>query len=271
MSESYQYLPGCSLHCLAREYTQSFESVAQQLGLAVRELRDWNCCGATAARSLDEFLSLVLAARNLALAQEARALLVPCSLCYNNLMWAQRALQDMTTRERVNAALRPLGLVYSAGVDVRHPLHVLVRDIGFDTIAARVTHPLRGLRVVSYYGCLLTRPRAVALPESDVNPVWLDQLAQALGATALPFAAKTQCCGGSLVLTHPDEALGAAKRVLDAARDVDAQCIIVACPLCHLSLGEKQSTIEKRYARQYNLRVVYFTQLLGAALGLNYA
>ncbi|MBI5302656.1 MAG: CoB--CoM heterodisulfide reductase iron-sulfur subunit B family protein [Chloroflexi bacterium] len=265
----YQYVPGCSLHGMARAYDQSFQLVAKHLGIELAEVRDWACCGATAARSLDETLGLALAARTLALAQKKSArLFAPCSMCYNNLAHTAHALQDTGTRTRVNAALKSLGLEYTEPVRVAHPLEIFAREIGFARIAEKVTRPLRDLRVVAYYGCLLTRPRDIAIEASDANPMMLDDLLNALGATVLPFAAKTRCCGGSLLLTHPDAALVASRRVLDEAQNAGARRIAVACPLCKMSLDDKQSTIEKRFGVKYNIQVSYFTQLMTAAFGI---
>ncbi|MBI4785898.1 MAG: CoB--CoM heterodisulfide reductase iron-sulfur subunit B family protein [Chloroflexi bacterium] len=270
MSNVYQYLPGCSLHGTARDYAVSFEKVARHLDLELTELQGWNCCGATAARSLNEFLPLVLSARNLAIAEKgAGALLAPCSMCYNNLATAQHALRDDALRKRVNSTLRRLDLSYSGEISVTHPLEILMREIGLEGIATKVQRPLDGLKVVSYYGCLLTRPRHISIPESDCNPVWLDRLAETVGAVALPFSSKTRCCGGSLQLTHPDSAMVAAKRLLDEARELEAECILVACPLCHLSLQGKQRTIENRLRTRYGINVLYFTQLLERAFGGN--
>ena len=265
----YQYFPGCSLHGIAQDYAKSLHAIGRPLGLVLRELEGWNCCGATAARSLDDSLALFLAARNLALAQaKGQQLLVPCNLCFSNLATATRALGDENARRSVGPALRSCGLTYDGQVTVVHPLQAVVADVGLKRIKSQVARPLTGLKVVSYYGCLLTRPRAVALPESDCSPRWLDQMATAVGATPLPFSAKTRCCGGPLLTTHPEAARLAAKPLLDEARDLGAQCIAVTCPQCHLVLAGTQRAIQRRHGVKYGIPVVYFTQLLGLALGM---
>lgn len=265
----YGYFPGCSIHGTAREYGLSLRAVFRQLGVGLNEIEDWSCCGATAARSLDGLLPAVLGARNLAIAQRmGKPLLAPCNLCYNNLAVARHALRDEALRQRVNGSLRDLGLAYSGDVAVLHPLQVIASEVTIERIAAEVVRPLTGLKVVSYYGCLLTRPGYVAAGESNFNPTLLDHLASALGADPLPFSAKTRCCGGPLLMTHPDAAFAATKRLLDEARDLGAQCIVVTCPQCQLSLGASQGTIGARYGVKYGIPVLYFTQLLGLALGL---
>lgn len=266
----YQFFPGCSLHGTAREYAVSLRAVFNKLGLTLNEIEGWNCCGATAARSLDELLPIVLGARNLALAQESdQPLLAACNMCYSNLAIAQHSLQEETVRKRVNSRLRELGISYSGGVPLLHPLQAVATETGLERIAAEVVRPLVGLRVVSYYGCLLTRPRYASIGESNFNPMALDHLTLALGAKPLPFSAKTRCCGGPLLMTHPDAACSAAKSLLDEAKELGTQCIVVTCPQCQMSLGANQGTIEARYGVKYDIPVLYFTQLLGLALGID--
>ena len=267
----YQFFPGCSLHGTAREYAVSLRAAFAKLGFKLNELEGWNCCGATAARSLDELLPTVLGARNLALAQERdQPLLAACNMCYSNLAIARHALQEESLCRRVNGRLREMGITYSGGVPLLHPLQVVTTEAVLERVAAEVVRPLSGLRVVSYYGCLLTRPRYASVGESNFNPMALDRLAMALGAKPLPFSAKTSCCGGPLLMTHPDAAYFAAKGLLDEAKELGAQCIVVSCPQCHLSLGGKQRTIEARYGVKYGMQVLYFTQLLGLALGIGH-
>lgn len=267
MSREYHYFPGCSLHGAARAYDTSLRDVVRVLGVKLHELDGWNCCGATAARSLSRSLPLVLAARNLALVRNGGSLLVPCNLCYNNLATARQLLQDEDLRKRVNSHLKHLGLACPARTPVVHPLQALMSDVGLNHIASRVTNPLTGIKVVCYYGCLLTRPREVSIPESNFNPVWLDDLARASGASVLPFSSKTRCCGGPQLMTHPEAARLASKRILDEARDLGARCIVVTCPMCHVSLHSSQaSQRDGRSCRR--VLVLYFTQLLGLALGI---
>ena len=267
----YEFFPGCSVHGSAREYGSSLKAVFQRFGFGLTEIEDWSCCGATAARSLDGFLPTMLGARNLAIAEvRGRPLLAPCNLCYNNLAVARHALrEDVSLRQRVNGSLRDLGLAYSEGVPLLHPLQVIDSEVTVERIAAEVVRPLSDLKVVSYYGCLLTRPGYASVGESNFNPTALDRLVSAVGADPLPFSAKTRCCGGPLLMTHPEAAGLAAKRLLDEARDLGAQCIVVTCPQCQLSLGASQGTIEARYGVRYGIPVLYFTQLLGLALGID--
>lgn len=265
----YHYLPGCSLHGSAREYADSFQLVSARLGMVLLELKGWNCCGATAAKAINDDLALVLAARNLILAQEPPGkIIVPCNLCYNNLAKGAYLLKHPDLQKKTNLLLEKTGLKLEKEVTVRHPLDVYCQDFGLEEIAAKVTRPLAGWKVISYYGCLLTRPKEVAILDSNYHPQLLDNLVRALGAEPLPFSNKTTCCGGPLLLTNPAAAYSATKKLLDEARELGADCFVVTCPMCHLSLDGKQKTIEKKYNTRYDIPVFYFTQLLGLGMGL---
>ncbi|MCL4426057.1 MAG: CoB--CoM heterodisulfide reductase iron-sulfur subunit B family protein [Firmicutes bacterium] len=266
----YHYLPGCSLHGSAREYADSFQAVSSRLGIELLELKDWNCCGATAAKAITDELPLLLAARNLILAQEPPGnIMVPCNLCYNNLAKGAHLLKDPDLKKKVNLLLQPAGLKLETEVAVRHPLDVYCLDIGLAEVIARVVRPLEGWKVISYYGCLLTRPKEVAIPDSNYHPQLLDNLVRGLGAQPLPFSGKTTCCGGPLLLTDPNVAYSATRKLLDEARELGADCFVVTCPMCHLSLDGKQKIIEKKYNTKYDIPVFYFTQLMGLALGVS--
>ncbi|MGI9860847.1 CoB--CoM heterodisulfide reductase iron-sulfur subunit B family protein [Moorella naiadis] len=262
----WAFLPGCSLHGTAAQYRTSFLGVVKALGIEVQEVPDWNCCGATAAKHFNRQVALVLSARNLALAEKvAPVLAVPCNLCYNNLALAARALQEEAQREQINNHLRPLELRWRGEVTVSHPLKLFLQEIGVEKIRQAVVRPLEGLKIVAYYGCLLTRPQEASIGDSNRWPAWLDMLAVAAGAAPLPFNAATRCCGGTLALTHPEVALRAAGAILAEARARGAKAVLVTCPMCQLNLERAQ--IEARGREERLLPVLYFTQLLGLALG----
>ncbi|CEP66390.1 Cysteine-rich domain [Moorella glycerini] len=262
----WAFLPGCSLHSTAAQYRTSFLGVVRALGIEVEEVPDWNCCGATAAKHFNQQFTLVLAARNLALAEKvAPVLAVPCNLCYNNLTLAAHALQDEAKREQINSHLLPLELRLRGEVAVYHPLKLFLQEVGVERIRQAVVRPLAGLKVVAYYGCLLTRPKEASIGDSNRWPAWLDMLAVTAGATPLPFNAATRCCGGTLALTHPEVALRAAGVILAEARVRGAEAILVTCPMCQLNLERAQ--IQEKGREKRLLPVLYFTQFLGLALG----
>ncbi len=260
------YYPGCTLHGTAREYDASTKAVCQASGIELIELDDWNCCGALEA-VFDKELSMGLSARNNMLAQKTGLdLVVPCSICSHNLGRADKALKtDEAFRAKIEKAL---GQKYK-GVKIMHLLDVVVNDLGTEALAKKFIKPLKGIKAVPYYGCLLVRPSEVSKFDNPENPTSLDNLIKATGAECLPFAQKTKCCGGNLLMSKQDYAFMLTKKLYDEAKAAGANCIVVACPMCHMLLDGQQSMVEKVHNTVIGLPVLYFTQLIGIAMGLS--
>jgi len=272
----YTYFPGCSLERNAAAYHISTLAVTQALGMELVEVEDWNCCGATEYVSLNLTASYALIARNLAQAAkntETRELVAPCSACYLNLRKCDHYMaQSPALAEKVNQALAAGGLAYQGGtLRVRHLLDVIVSDIGCDAVAAKVTRPLKGLRIVPYYGCMIVRPGYAGQTAFDnvEQPTTLDTLLTALGAEVVPFSLKAACCGGHM--TQISEATGfeLIRRLVKAATDGGADLIAALCPMCQLNLDAFQGPMNKHCKTNYHMPVLYFTQLLGLALGMD--
>ncbi|MFQ5899613.1 MAG: CoB--CoM heterodisulfide reductase iron-sulfur subunit B family protein [Candidatus Methylomirabilia bacterium] len=270
----FAYYPGCTLRTTAVEYDRSLRAVASALGLDLQEVDDWNCCGASPAAAFDPALGLALAARNLALAevQGAKVLLAPCSGCYQKAAKAQRTLSRAEAAldgvsARAVAALKAAGQTYRGTVSVRHPVDLFVTDLGLPAVRARLARSLAGLRVVCYYGCLLTRPKELTGYHS-IRPTSLDRLTEALGAMPLPFRQRTSCCGGPVLLSHPEVAFRKTKALLDEALEQRADCLVSPCPLCSMNLDGRQADIERAFGVRYDMPVLYFSQLMGLAFDL---
>ncbi|MDW8129508.1 MAG: CoB--CoM heterodisulfide reductase iron-sulfur subunit B family protein [Bryobacterales bacterium] len=264
----YLYYPGCSLEGAARPYDESLRAVFRALGLRLKELEDWNCCGATIYMSVDETTSLAVSARNLALAGRdgGRDLVAPCSACYTVLLKTNRFLRESPElREKVGRLLREAGLSYGLDVRVRHPLDVLVNDVGIATIAAAATRRLEGLRFAPYYGCQIVRPER-GFDHSEF-PESLDELFRALGAEPVYYPVKTRCCGGMLMTTYPEVCLELVRELLACAVENGAACILSTCPLCQVNLEAYQNRVNKAFGASYAVPILFFTQLLGLALG----
>lgn len=264
----YAYFPGCSLKGLGRAYEESLLPVMQHLGVELVELDDWNCCGATAYMSVDEHKACVLAARNLALAEKTgyHDLLTPCSACYLVLNKTKHFLQDSPEiRASVHRALDDAGLSFGGETAVRHPLDILIHDIGVEAIAQKVVRPLKGLKVAPYYGCQVVRPYATF--DEAWNPTTMDRLLAALGAEVIPYPLKTKCCGGSLTGTVPEAGLRLSYILLKEAVRRGADVIATICPLCQFNLDGYHDQIERRWGAA-RIPTVYFTQLMGLAFGL---
>jgi len=230
-------------------------------------LEDWNCCGATAYMSVNEVLSFALSARNLCQAKKiGDTLVTACSACYTNLRKTEAYLVDFPEiKKKVDTSLAEAGIRYDGGVATKHFLQTVVEDVGLEKVKAQIRKPLTGLRVAPYYGCQIARPYGI---EDDVdNPKMMDRLLTTLGATSTDFELKTWCCGGSLMGIQKDVALRLCRNILLCAQQGGAQCVAVTCPLCQMNLDAFQSMINKAYGTNFNLPIVYFTQLMGVAFG----
>jgi heterodisulfide reductase subunit B2 len=263
---TYAFYPGCSLEGTARDFHLSTLAVAKALGLDLPEIPGWICCGSTAAHQTDPLLALALPAKNLA-AAGGRTVAVCCAACYSRLKTANHEIaKDPEVRRKV---AQVVGSDYDGRTPVLHLLEILARDVGPKKIAERVTRPLKGMRVVSYYGCLLSRPPEVTNFDDAENPTLMDGLMDALGATPVDWPHKTECCGASYSITDTSIVLTLTREILSMAKLAGADAIVTACPLCQLNLDMRQKDIEAKYGESYNLPVFYFSQLMGLAMGLS--
>jgi heterodisulfide reductase subunit B len=251
------YYPGCALHGTALEYDESTQAVSQMLGVELCELPDWNCCGASSAHVTDGSLALSLAARNLAIAEkQGMDLVVPCAACYGRFKAAEKEV-----------AAGGGGASPKQNFRVFNLLEFIVTSGLGEKIRALQKRSLNGLKVVCYYGCLLVRPPKVTGARNFENPEEMDRLMTLLGAEAIPWSYKTDCCGGSLVLSRTDIVRRLTQKLFDKALQAGAEAIIVACPLCQSNLDSRQEEISREAGKNYDLPVLYFTELIGLAMG----
>lgn len=260
----YVYYPGCTLYTKAKNLDDCARAAAERVGFTLVEMPSWNCCGAIYNTTSDDLAAMVGPVRNLAKASQLGDKLVTlCAACYNVLKRTQDWLDTQgneTLRERVLAFVDE---PFEHRIEVVHYLDVLKRDIGFEALKAKVTKPLSGLKIASYYGCLMVRPKEVLSFDDPENPVVMDDLMGILGAEPVKFDFKAECCGGYLVVNRRDVAAAASKKIVDNARAYGAEAIVTTCPLCQYNLDKP--------AREAgaSLPVFYFTQLLGLAVGLD--
>ena len=263
------YYPGCSLHGIAREYERSAALVCRRLGIRLIEVEDWNCCGATAAHSLDRELTLGLSARNLSIVNRMKLdrVVTPCAGCFSRLKGCTHELEkSKKTLERIEKQIEaPLTNL----PEVTHLLQLMVETVGLKGLADAVSRPLKGLKLAAYYGCLLTRPRAVTRFDDPEQPTTMDRLLQAMGADTVPWSHKAECCGGGFAASETRIVIDLGGQVLESARQAGADAIVVACPMCQLNLDARQQEIDEDRGSRYNLPVIYFTQLMGIACGFS--
>jgi heterodisulfide reductase subunit B2 len=234
------YYPGCSLEGTARDYADSIHDVCARFGIELQEVPDWNCCGATAAHSINHKASIELGARNLKLAarQSNADMLVPCPLCYNRLKTAAWALEEEG------------GGHYDIQLDSPAPkvwdlANFFATEEMLSKLAESVTKPLDGLKVVCYYGCMASRPPHITKAPDYENPQSMDRIVKALGGKSLPWPYKTDCCGASLMVTRPDMGYRLVGKLYDMAQRVGAQAIVVSCQMCQANLDMYQKQIEE--------------------------
>jgi len=258
------FFPGCSLEGTAREYGESIEAVCEMLGIEMEEIPGWSCCGASSAHTSDEFLSVALPARNLFQAERiGQNLVTPCAACFNRLKAAEKAITGVARMD--------VGIPLQGNIAVLHLLEFLTQKEFSERIEKQVKRPLKNLKVVSYYGCLIVRPPRITDAVHWEDPQSLDKLIAQLGGESLFWPYKTECCGGSLVLTNVDIFRRLTGRLLDMAREAEADCIVTACPLCQSNLDTREEEIGATVGINYDLPIFYFTELMGLAFGLKEA
>jgi heterodisulfide reductase subunit B len=262
------YFPGCTLSTKARGFDVAGRASAKALGFELAELPEWNCCGATFPLATDNELALVGPTRALINAQrEGAQLATLCSICYNVLKRTAGFLRENgEKRERINLFVEE---DYAGGVQVLHLLEILRDELGFKALGERVAKPLIGLRVAPYYGCLLLRPQdEIGLDDPD-EPTILHALLASLGCEVIDFPHKTECCGSYLTVSAADAAEELAYTILRSAQRKGAEMVVTSCPLCQFNLDYRQAEMDKKHPDFASLPVLYFTQLLGIALGLD--
>jgi heterodisulfide reductase subunit B len=268
MTRKYAYFPGCSLEKMARSYHESAMETTRALDVELKEIEDWNCCGATTYFNIDELLAYTLCARNLAIAEQLKLdVVAPCSGCYKNMYSARKHLtHEPDLAQHINEALAEDDLKFAGTSEVRHLIDVLVKDVGLEEIRKRVRRPLTGLKVAPYYGCQILRPRK---DHEDVeSPRFFEDLMTAIGADPVEYRLKLRCCGGALLITNREAALSLVRDLLDNAVQSGAAIIATACPLCQVNLECYQKQVNTEFGTNLNVPVLYFTQLVGLALGI---
>lgn len=270
------YYPGCSLHSTAIEHNLSTRAVAERLvlsaaeevGLDLAEPKGWSCCGTTPAHSTDHLLATIMPLKNLKLIEESgySCVAMPCPSCFIRHRTAIYDVRDDPGLRGQVAARMPY--MPSEEIEVEHLLTTFTERVGYDAIAEAVTQPLTGLKLVCYYGCVITRPPKITGAENYEHPINMDRLVETLGADSLHWSYKTECCSVSLSITQLPIALSMSRRILRNAEEVGAEAIVVACPLCHANLDMRQEQINEQFGEHYRIPILYFTQLVGLAFGI---
>lgn len=263
-ADTVAYYPGCSLHSTAKEYNTSSKAVCEALGLKLHEPPGWVCCGSTPIHRAYPKEALRLPMENLRLVEQSGLdeVVMPCAACFNHTRMALHEVQHNPQRKA--EAEEAMGYAYQDRVRVSALCEAIFRRVGPQKVSSMVKHPINGLRVVCYYGCLLTRPPQVTGVEHPENPTEMDALMTALGMEVKDWSYKTSCCGATHSLTRPDIVRDLSGNLIARARETGADAIVVACPLCHSNLDGRQFQMKLKET----MPVFYFTQLMALALDL---
>ena len=253
------YYPGCSLEGSARDYQDSIEGVCKKLGIELVELQDWNCCGATAAHSLNHRASIELPGRNLVIAEGAgNDLVAPCPMCFNRLKTAEKGLLKAPPGQyRYNI---------EGKVKIWDLADFMAREEVLELIEPNVTNPLEGIKAACYYGCMTSRPPKVTDAENCENPMSMDRILQRLGAETIDWPYKTDCCGASHVVARPDMVFKMVGKLFRHALELGANCVVVSCQMCQANLDIYQDKIGEELGMTVDLPIIYFTELIGLAM-----
>ena len=275
------YYPGCALEGSGGPYDKSTRVLVDKLGLKMENLEDYSCCGAMEVKNVHPMLQTYMSARNLAIASEQMGfdtVMAPCNGCYHNL---KKTEYELATSEEHLKTVQDLAKkaddpVYKGDVRTVHLLEWLMEELGPEGIKAKMSKSLKGLKIANYYGCMYTRPRQI-FPEKDqgpgsessYKPHFMDDLLAAAGAENVDFPLKTACCGGAHTLSDSDTSTQLVLNILQAAEEAGAEIIATECPTCHSGLEMHQVRAEKEFGITTNVKIVYFTQLLGLAMGMS--
>jgi heterodisulfide reductase subunit B len=272
----YSYYPGCSSQKAASSSNldKSVKTLCEELDIELNEIPDWNCCGASIGYAGGgELPRMTLSARNIALSEQhhpGQDVVAACAACWLNTREVnERLLHDPKLKEETNIALQSVKLEFKGEKKVRHMVEVLIEDVGFDALAAKVKKPLEGLKVAGYVGCQTNRPFGIN-GESFENPVYLDKMVETLGGEALTkYEKKVACCSGALMFSEPEKGQALVKDIIESAYDNGANMIVTPCPLCQANVEIYQDDINARYKTNFNMPVMYYSQLMDVAFGRN--
>jgi heterodisulfide reductase subunit B len=264
------YYPGCSLHASSALYDIQCREVLGMLGVDLKEITDWNCCGATSAAKTNDFLSMALPARNLGIADASgyAEMVIPCASCYSRTLLAQKALEsDKDLRDKINAEL---SAKVQGKIRLLSILDLLVEKATSGSIGSKTTRKLEGLKPACYYGCLQTRfPLDIQLPDSIENPQGMEIVCGALGAQAIDWGYKTDCCGASASVNDNDVSIKLMSSIMKDAVGRGANCLVTTCPMCQMNMDAYQNAAGEKYGINERLPVYFITELIGVSMGIS--
>ena len=264
------YYPGCSLKQTSGIYDVQSQRVFAALGINLKEIEDWNCCGATSAGKYDDFMAIAMPARNIGIAENAgyTEMVIPCSACYSRTLVAQtRLADDQVLKDEINAELtkRVRGTLKISSI-----LELLLTKVESGELKEKATRKLKNFKPVCYYGCMMTRfAYGVAVPDDVENPQGMEKILKALGIKAIDWNYKTDCCGASAAVNDPATSFSLMAKIMQDALAREANCFVVTCPMCQLNLDAYQDEFCKEHGIQQRMPVYFITEIIGLAMGMD--
>lgn len=264
---TYSYFPGCTYHSTGQEYDRSLKAVCSELDIKLNDIKNWTCCGSSSAHSTSKLLAVSLPLQNLSEVEKEglNEVVIPCVGCYSRF---KKSVYDVSHDPRLLKDVS--GIIdyqFQNKVNILNPLEIFGNGTS-DKIKDKVKKDLSKLKMVCYYGCVLTRPPDIMKFDQHEYPISMDNVLKSIGVDVIDWSFKTDCCGASLSLTRSDIVVRLTSQILENANDVGADAIAVLCPLCHANLDTRQEEVNELYNKKYNLPILYFTQVMGLAFGL---
>ena len=265
------YYPGCTMKNHAKNFEDSAIGALKKLDIEVVEIPRWNCCGTVYSLATDDLMHHVAPIRNLLRVKEMEDtsddVMTLCSMCYNTLKRSnERVKREPDSLKVINDLMYKEDIKYEGDVNIFHLLEFLRDKFSFDAIEDKVVKPLEGLKVASYYGCTLLRPKEVAFDDEE-DPTIMEELVTALGAEAVDFSQKSECCGSYQTVNKPNVVAEQTNKIVSSAQHEGADVIVVSCPLCAFNLDRRQKEAAKLNPELKQTPILYFTQLMAIALG----
>ena len=268
--KKYVFYPGCVMSTEQYAYEMSIREILPKIDIELVDVEGFSCCGAP-MKSVNQLMTLYLSARNLSIAQkEGLDLFVPCPVCHLSFSECQRIMENNAEmRDRIDGMLYSEDLQYNGSVNLVNIVDLLHDHVGIDRIKKLVEKPLENLKVATHYGCHLIRPSEVGRPVDSENPQKMEMVLKALGAKPLDYAEKLDCCGAMIQANLPESALTKTGQKLVAVQEQGFDVFVDACPWCHRMFDSKQTKAGETVAAKLDVPVVYLTQLLGLAFGID--
>ncbi len=263
------YFPGCTLKATAKSFEVSGIAVGKELGIEFVEMPRWNCCGTVYSLATDDLMHQLAPVRNLAVVEsdmEENRVVSFCSMCYNTLRQANNLVINDPEKLKTINEFMDTEKDYRGGVEPLHLLQVL-GEVGTKEMEKRVKKPLTGLKLVPYYGCTLVRPEDVSIDDPR-DPSIMEEIMKAMGADIIDIEYKTECCGSYQTITNRDAVVERTRKIIESAREAGGDVIILSCPLCDFNLEDRQREVREKYHGFIEMPVLYFTQLMALAMGL---